>query len=300
MRKVLKWLGVALGALVGLVVVGFLVLTLISNRKASVAYAVAPAALTIPADAASIAEGERLVAIRACADCHGEGLAGGVFLDDPALGTIYAANLTGGKNSATHDYTSDDWDRAIRHGVNRAGNPIWVMPSTDFYRITDRDLELMIAYLESLPAVDQDEPFPAPKPGPLGRALVATGQLAFAAEVIDHTAAPAEHLEPEVSVAYGEYLATTCTGCHKPDFTGGKIVGTGPDYPPAANLTPAGHLANWTQDEFINTLRTGTTPEGKVLDPQYMPWPITHRMSDDELAAVWLYLSSLPATPSAN
>jgi hypothetical protein len=49
MRKVLKWLGVALGALVGLVVVGFLVLTLISNRKASVAYAVAPAALTIPA-----------------------------------------------------------------------------------------------------------------------------------------------------------------------------------------------------------------------------------------------------------
>jgi cytochrome c553 len=299
-KKLLKWLGLGLGAIAGLVVVAFLVLTVISNRKANVAYAVAPAALTIPRDAASIAEGERLIAIRACADCHGADLAGGVFLDDAALGTFYAANLTGGENSATRDYTAADWDRAIRHGVNRAGRAIWVMPSTDYYRITDHDLALMIAYLESLPEVDQAEANPAPKAGPLGRALVATGQLAFAAEVIDHSIAPAAHLEPEVSAAYGEYLATTCTGCHKPDFTGGKIVGTGPDYPPAANLTPAGNLANWTQDEFINTLRTGVTPDGKTLDPQYMPWPITHRMSDEELAAVWLYLSSLPATPSAN
>lgn len=54
------------------------------------------------------------------------------------------------------------------------------------------------------------------------------------------------------------------------------------------------------QEAFINTLRTGTTPEGKVLDQQVMPWPIAHRMSDDELAAIWLYLSSLPATPSAD
>ena len=300
MRKLLKWLGLGLGAIVGLLVVAFLVLTVISNRKANVVYAVEPATLTIPSDAASIAEGERLIAIRACADCHGEDLSGGVFLDDPALGTFYAANLTGGENSATRDYSPADWDRAIRHGVNRVGRSIWVMPSTDYYRITDRDLALMIAYLESLPAVDLAEAYPAPKAGPLGRALLATGQLAFAAEVIDHDTPPAAHLEPDVSATYGEYLATTCTGCHKPDFTGGKIVGTAPDYPPAANLTPAGHLGNWTQDEFINTLRTGVTPEGKTLDPQYMPWPITHRMSDDELAAVWLYLSSLPATPSAN
>jgi hypothetical protein len=27
-----------------------------------------------------------------------------------------------------------------------------------------------------------------------------------------------------------------------------------------------------------------------------MPWPITTLMTDDELAAVWLHLSSLPPT----
>jgi cytochrome c553 len=300
MRKVLKWLGVGLGAIVGLVVIAFLVLTVNSSRKANVAYAVEPASLTIPTDAASIAEGERLVAIRACTDCHGQDFSGGPFVEDAALGTIYAANLTGGENSPTRDYTPADWDRAIRHGVDREGKPLWIMPSTDYYRDTNHDLEKMIAYLESLPAVDQSELYPEPKAGPLGTMLVATGQMPFPAALIDHTTPPLEYIEPAVSAEYGGYLAMTCTGCHKPDFTGGPLPGAAPDAPPATNLTPAGHLANWTQDDFINTLRTGVTPEGKELDPQVMPWPIAERMTDDELAAIWPYLSSLPATPTAN
>jgi cytochrome c553 len=300
MRKLLKWLGIALGAIVGLLIVGFIVLTLITRGKANADYTVETAGLTIPTDAANIAEGERLVAIRACTDCHGDDFSGGPFVEDAMLGTIYAANLTGGENSATSDFTAEDWDRAIRHGVDDDGTPLWIMPSTDYYRISDRDLEKMIAYLESLPAVDLDEPYPDPKAGPLGTMLVATGQLPFAAAVIDHTTPPPEDVEASVSAEYGQYLATTCTGCHKPDFTGGKIVGAPPGFPPAANLTPAGNLANWTQEDFIHTLRTGTTPEGKTLDPQYMPWPIAERMTDDELAAIWLYLSSLEAAPTAN
>src|SRR5690606_10791069 len=144
------------------------------------------------------------------------------------------------------------------------------------------------------------EPYPEPKTGPLGTMLVATGQLPFAAALIDHTAPPMEDIEAAVSVEYGEYLATTCTGCHRPDFTGGPLPGAGPDDVPAANLTPAGNLGNWTQEAFIQTLRTGVTPEGKELDPTVMPWPITQQMSDDELAAVWLYLRRLSATQTAN
>src|SRR5690606_29747045 len=177
------------------VVVAFIVLSVMSRRKANVAYAVDPAELTAPTDAASIAEGERLVAIRACGDCHGQDFSGGPFLEDAALGTIYAANLTGGENSPTQDYTAADWDRAIRHGVDEEGKPLWIMPSTDYYRLTNRDLEKIIAYLESLPAVDQSEPYPEPKTGPLGTMLVATGQLPFAAALIDHTAPPMEDIE---------------------------------------------------------------------------------------------------------
>jgi cytochrome c553 len=289
-RKIMKWIGIVLVGVVGIVSA---TLAIITNRKANVVYAIETAALSIPTDEASIAAGERVVAIRGCADCHGDDFSGDIVVDDAALGTFYAPNLTGSSDSVTVDYTPDDWDRAIRHGVGRDSKALWLMPSTDYYRISDRNLELMIAYLESLPAVDQPEL--AVKPGPLGIALTALGQIEFAANLIDHdTPAPA-NVTAEVSVEYGSYLATTCTGCHGQDFSGGPIVGLPPEFPPAANLTPAGDLGNWDQAAFINTLRTGVTPEGKTLNPEYMPWPITLQMTEDELSAIWLYLSSVPA-----
>jgi hypothetical protein len=36
-------------------------------------------------------------------------------------------------------------------------------------------------------------------------------------------------------------------------------------------------------------------PEGRRLIPQFMPWDYKGRMTDDELAAIFLYLQSLPA-----
>jgi len=41
-------------------------------------------------------------------------------------------------------------------------------------------------------------------------------------------------------------------------------------------------------------LRTGKRPDGRELD-KFMPWPAMSKMTDDEIAALWLYLSSLPA-----
>lgn len=67
----------------------------------------------------------------------------------------------------------------------------------------------------------------------------------------------------------------------------------------AANLTPAGNLGHWTYEGFATALRTGITPDGKVLDPAVMPWPMALEMTDTELEALWLYIRSLPpVTPS--
>ena len=49
----------------------------------------------------------------------------------------------------------------------------------------------------------------------------------------------------------------------------------------------------WSEVGFMATLRTGVTPYGKELDPENMPWKSLGKMTDDELKAVWLYLSSL-------
>ncbi len=42
------------------------------------------------------------------------------------------------------------------------------------------------------------------------------------------------------------------------------------------------------------SITTGTTPEGKVLENQYMPWQSIRHFTDDELTAIYLYLQSLP------
>ena len=66
------------------------------------------------------------------------------------------------------------------------------------------------------------------------------------------------------------------------------------------NLTPGGELQGWTEEMFINTLRTGVTPSGHQLDNQYMPWKQSSQMTDDELKAVFLFLRSLPAKAQGN
>jgi len=78
-------------------------------------------------------------------------------------------------------------------------------------------------------------------------------------------------------------------------LSGGTIPGDERDAPKAPNITPGGALGSWTNAQFINTIRTGTNPECKLLDPEFMPWPRFTQMTDDELQAIWLYLQSLPA-----
>jgi hypothetical protein len=63
----------------------------------------------------------------------------------------------------------------------------------------------------------------------------------------------------------------------------------------AYNLTPdpATGIGNWTEDLFINTLRSGKFmgQSRDILPP--MPWQDIGRMSDDDLKAMFAYLKSL-------
>ena len=214
------------------------------------------------------------------------------------IGVIATANLTSGQGSATAGYTVADWERAIRHGVSPDGRGLLIMPSYEYAGLSDEQVAQMIAYLQTLPPVDRVQAEPVLKP--LARALHLAGQLPLLpAEMIDHSVAHAATVPVAASAEYGAYLSTTCTGCHQPNLAGGVVPGSAPGDLPSANLTPAGNLAHWSLDDFKNTLRNGTTPEGKELDPAVMPWPIAAQMTDVELEALWLYLASLPPTQSA-
>jgi hypothetical protein len=72
-----------------------------------------------------------------------------------------------------------------------------------------------------------------------------------------------------------------------------------PESPPAPNLTPGGTLGNWTEADFITAMRTGVTPDGRQLDPAFMPWKSIGKLNDEELVGIWLHLRALPARTTA-
>jgi len=64
----------------------------------------------------------------------------------------------------------------------------------------------------------------------------------------------------------------------------------------AANLTPDPEtgLGKWTEQNFIEALRSGRhLGRGRPILPP-MPWPVVAQHTDSELRAIWAYLRSVP------
>ncbi len=292
MRKVLKWIGIGLGVLVGLALVAVGVLYVWTESKLNERYTIPADHIVVPTDAASIARGQHLATtVFLCQQCHGPDLSGGVLFEDPLTGRIAPSNLTAGKGGVGQAYSDEDWARAIRHGVMKDGRAGIFMLSNVYYKMNDDDLGAMVAYLQHLPAIDHE--FAGTQLGLMGRVfLLQSEKDMLPAKGIDHTAPRPVAPAVGVTADYGRYLASTCIFCHGENYAGF----TGEGNP--ANLTPAGDLAHWTVDDFRATLRTGINPAGHALNPEQMPWKYVGQMSDDELAAVFLFLQSLPPEAS--
>jgi mono/diheme cytochrome c family protein len=301
MEKVLKWIGIVLGGLVGLLILAVATVYAVSEYRFNRTYDVEVAPVEIPTDPEAIAYGDHIANIRGCKGCHGEGLSGEIEFQDPMVGVIANANLTGGRGSEVTDYTVEDWARSIREGIGPDGKPLLIMPSQQHHVMSDEDLGALLAYIQSLPPVDKQ--LPELKIGPFPRLMYVLGQMDFLvpAELIDHNAprppAPARGATAE----YGQYLAGLCSLCHGPGFSGGPIPGTPPSDPPALNLTPAGELRGWSFEDFRTAMRTGVTPSGRQLRDEYMPYKsLFSDMTDEELEAIWLFLQSLPPREYGN
>jgi len=301
MKKVLKWFGIVLGIFVGLLILAVATVYAISGYRFNRTYAVQVTPVEIPTDPETIAYGEHIASIRGCKACHGDDLSGQIEFQDPMVGTIANANLTGGQGSEVIDYTTEDWVRAIRHGVGPEGKPLLIMPSQQHYAMSDEDMGALLAYIQSLPPVDNELPelelalFP--------RLMYVAGPMDFLvpAELIDHDAPRPPAPERGVTAKYGEYLAGLCTICHGPGFSGGPIPGTPPDDPPALNITPAGEVGAWDFEGFLTAMRTGVTPSGRQLRDEYMPYAsLFGDMTDEEWEAIWLYLQTLPPREYGN
>ena len=296
-----KWVkrtSIALAALALLGVATAGVGNVLGERKMARSIALDVRPLDIVPDLARVDHGRYLYNTRGCAECHGANGAGKTVIRDGGM-LVVAPNITAGPNGATAHYRVVDWVRTVRHGVKPNGNPVLIMPSEDYSRLSDEDMAALVAYLEQMRPVSGvkayiDVPVPV-------KALYAFGVIKDASEKIDHSLAPPQAVPAAVTPAYGAYVAATCIGCHGADLMGGRVPGAPPSWPPAARLAPGkGSAMNRypTPDAFMAMLRTGHRPDGSAVS-SVMPFGSFRQMNETDMRALYAYLKSVPGTTLA-
>jgi len=289
-NPVMKWGGTVLSGLLTLV---FVLVAFLSAKGLIRVYAPkgSPAPdLQVEGTPEQIARGEHL-ANTFCVSCHSPTgdlpLPGGVdvFADIPApIGQAISANLTpAGRLSG---YTDGEIFRVLREGVDKDRRPLIIMGVARMRYMSDEDLKSVIAYLRSQPAVENEIPLPFDQPNFLAAILSGAGMLPPA---LPPVAGPIVAPPRGETAEFGEYNVTfqDCKICHGEDLRGGVEGGLTPVGPDLAVVSA------WTREQFITTLRTGVDPTGHELSEE-MPWRDIGKLDDDELAAIHLYLSSLP------
>jgi len=281
MKRLVRWIGIALGNFVALVLVACAVVYVLSERILRHTYEIPAASIPIPTDAASIVEGRRLAIIHGCfTGCHGNEARGAVLFDQPIIGRIVAPNLT----AAVRRYSDAQLVALIRHGLRPDGRSMMVMPSEGFILLTDEDLGRIIASLKQLPPTDG--PSASLSLGPIGRVGLVAGQFKTVARLIADTVPPPEAANERA--AFGRYLArTTCVQCHGTDLRGMST----PDFvAPTLQLVTA-----YDPEAFTRLMRTGVALGGRK--PALMgAWARANLsyLTDAEIAALYSYLHVLP------
>jgi hypothetical protein len=92
-------------------------------------------------------------------------------------------------------------------------------------------------------------------------------------------------------IARGRYIATAIQGCgchtrEKPDGTKDE------NWHYSGSPDPETGIGNWTEANFIRSMKTGLTPDGRVLDAQ-MPWDAFQKITDRDLKSLWAYLRTI-------
>jgi cytochrome c553 len=244
-------------------------------------------------DAAAVERGHYLFLSRGCADCHDASGSGKDVVNDGKGLLLHSPNISVGPGSVVLRYTQRDWLRSIRHGVKPDGRPAMLMPSEDYARLTDDDVMAIAAYAKDLPPVRgtaAEIHYPM-----LMNALYGLGVIRDSAETIDHSLPPSKPVPDTVSVEHGAYVASSCVGCHGEKLSGGKIPGTPPDWPPAANLTPGEGSAMTRYPDaasFTAMLRSGKRPDGSAIS-RVMPFNALKELNDTDVQALYLHLKSL-------
>jgi mono/diheme cytochrome c family protein len=276
------------------------------------------AANAVESGADSIERGRYLAVAADCTACHtapgGKPFAGGLALNSP-LGAIYSTNITPDRDSGIGNFTLDDFDRAVRHGIDDEGVTLYpAMPYPSYALMSDEDIAALYGYfMHAVAPVSGSESSAHANgiPWPLSiRWPVAIWRKLFAPSPDAPAFNPSRYADPVV--ARGAYLAQGpghCGSCHTPRavtlqekalddssnayLAGGQRV----DGWIPVNLrgNSADGLGNWSKEDIVATLRTARNSQQAVIGTPMNDVIVhsTQYLNDPDLAAIAAYLKTL-------
>ncbi|MFP6745882.1 MAG: cytochrome c [Alphaproteobacteria bacterium] len=262
----------------------------------------------------SAARGEYILRAAGGCSCHtvsrADGfLAGGKALETP-FGVFYSPNITPDAETGIGGWSDADFVTAMTEGVAPDGSHYFpAFPYPSFTAMTATDLADLKAYLNTVRPVRRANR-PHDLSAPFGwRFLVAVWKSLYF-EPGPFTPDP----DRSASWNRGAYLANAvahCGECHTPrDGLGGPDrekwyagTGDGPEGRPVPNITPHGAtgIADWTAGDIAGLIKTGYKPDfdnvqGVMEEAIEQGYKF---LSDDDLAAIAAYVSSLPPIDNA-
>lgn len=224
-------------------------------------------------------------------------LAGGEKFEGP-FGVVYAPNITPDPETGIGDWTDQEIIDAIRLGKRPDGEQLFpVMPYPYFSGLADQDVQDLVAFLRTMPAIQNEVP---------------ARQLNGPVPPFSPPGAPPE-VAPESGVERGSYLVNTiahCSDCHTPLGAGGapdmsKFLAGG--FNPALGLVPnitpddATGIGAWTEEQIATLLRTGARPDGSQVGGlmELLIMGGFKDMTEADALAIASYLKTVPPVTNA-
>lgn len=256
----------------------------------------------------AVQRGDYLVnSILTCGNCHtpkGPGgfevrdrmHSGGVIEWDTPTFKVKGPNITPDPDTGIGKWTDAQIKNSLQSGVHQDGHPLAPIMPFAFYKVfTPGDLDAVVAYLKSVPAIRNQTQAPVYK-------------AAMHVEKVPNADKAMTEADLGDPVKRGFYLATIghCFECHTPMVKGQRVWSrygaggfrfTGPFGESfARNITSHREkgIGAWTDAEIKAAITKGVRKDGSPLKPP-MGYAWYARMTDQDLSAIVAYLRTVPA-----
>jgi mono/diheme cytochrome c family protein len=266
-------------------------------------------AATVTAGAQSPVErgGYLVNGVLTCGNCHTPRGPGGVLAMDKQLSggpqewdtpafKVKGANITPDRETGIGSWSEADIKRALVDGVRPNGTHMAPIMPYGFYKVfTTADLDAIVAYLRSVPAVSNKVQAPLYKAALHVETPPGADKQMAATDLSD----PVKRGFYQVTIAH-------CMECHTPRVNGksdfGNALGKGGEefkgpWGVAVSRNITSHrekgIGDWSDAEIKRAITQGVRKDGTPLKPP-MGYPMYARMSDADLSDVVAYLRTVP------